>query len=207
MENKVNTRYLTQLGLLSGIVILMAFTPLGYLKVGVVDITFIVIPVAVGAIILGPKAGAILGGVFGLTSFAQCFGMSAFGTMLFGINPIGLFIMCVIPRILVGFLSGLLFKWLYNKKRTRVISFAIGSVSAALINTILYISFFAVLFHETGQQMATESGLNFFPFLLTFVSINSIIEMIACLIIGTAITKSVFKVTRRYDTSTVEQRG
>ena len=44
--------------------------------------------VVIGAIILGPTAGAILGGVFGITSFIQCFGISAFGTLLFGINPV-----------------------------------------------------------------------------------------------------------------------
>ena len=47
------------------------------------------VPVAVGAIILGPKGGAICGLAFGITSFMQCFGMGAFGTMLFSINPLG----------------------------------------------------------------------------------------------------------------------
>ena len=69
---------LVQLGLLTAIVILMAFTPLGYLRTAGLEITFIMIPVIVGAILLGPGAGALLGGVFGLTSFVQCFGMSPF---------------------------------------------------------------------------------------------------------------------------------
>ena len=82
MQNKKNkTRKLTQMALLTAIILLMAFTPLGYLRTGVVEITFIMIPVVVGAILMGPGAGAILGGVFGLTSFIQCFGMSALGPM------------------------------------------------------------------------------------------------------------------------------
>lgn len=73
------TRKLVQMAILIAVMLILAFTPLGYLKVGAIEITFMTIPVVVGAIILGPTAGAVLGGVFGLTSFIQCFGMSAFG--------------------------------------------------------------------------------------------------------------------------------
>lgn len=70
-------RYLSELALLTALVLIMAYTPLGYLKTPWgVEITFIVIPVAVGSIILGPMAGGFLGLVFGLTSFFQCFGAS-----------------------------------------------------------------------------------------------------------------------------------
>ena len=76
------TRRLVQLAILVAIMLILAFTPLGYLKVGAIEITFMTIPVVIGAILLGPPAGAFLGGVFGLTSFIQCFGMSAFGSAL-----------------------------------------------------------------------------------------------------------------------------
>ena len=78
------TRTIALLGILTGLTILMAFTPVGYLKLGVVSISFLMIPVAVGALAKGPWAGAALGTVFGITSFAQCFGMDLFGTYLEG---------------------------------------------------------------------------------------------------------------------------
>ena len=81
------TRRLVQMSILIAIMLILAFTPLGYLKVGAIDITFMTIPVVVGAILLGPASGAVLGGVFGLTSFIQCFGMSTFGEALLNINP------------------------------------------------------------------------------------------------------------------------
>ena len=56
-------------GTLVAIILIMAFTPLGYIKTAGIEITLIVVPVAVGAVTLGPAAGAILGGVFGLASF------------------------------------------------------------------------------------------------------------------------------------------
>lgn len=49
------------MALLVAIILLMAFTPIGYIKTAGLEITLIVVPVAVGAVTLGPTAGAILG--------------------------------------------------------------------------------------------------------------------------------------------------
>ena len=67
------------------------------------------VPVIVGAIVMGPASGAILGGVFGCISFWECFGRSQFGAMLLGINPIYTFLVCVPTRILAGWLCGVAF--------------------------------------------------------------------------------------------------
>ena len=103
---KAKTLFLAQNAVLAAIVVLMAFTPIGYLRLGAVETTFIMIPVAVGAIALGEKSGAFLGLVFGISSFIQCFGISPFGAALLQINPIFTFIMCLVPRILMGYLCG-----------------------------------------------------------------------------------------------------
>ena len=88
MIEKKSTKWLVRIGVLIAIIVLMSFTPVGYLKVGTVEITFLMIPVIIGAITLGAKSGAILGAVFGITSFIQCFGMSSFGIILLSINPV-----------------------------------------------------------------------------------------------------------------------
>ena len=66
------------------ILLLMAYTPLGYLNIGPLAITFNIIPVAISAITMGPVGGAIAGAVFGLTSFGQCIGIG--GTSLMGVT-------------------------------------------------------------------------------------------------------------------------
>ena len=82
MKKNVNVQRMAEIALLTAIVLILAFTPLGYLKTPWgVEITFIVVPVAVGSVILGPTAGAFLGLVFGMTSFVQCFGASPMGAM------------------------------------------------------------------------------------------------------------------------------
>ena len=95
MNKQLKTSQITMLGLMIAILLLMAYTPLGYLNIGPLAITFNMIPVAISAIVLGPVGGAIAGAVFGITSFLQCIGIggtSAMGAMLFSINPILAFI-------------------------------------------------------------------------------------------------------------------
>ena len=75
MNTTNNTSKLVILGLMTGILLLMAYTPLGYLNIGPLAITFNVIPVAIAAITLGPAGGAAIGAVFGMTSFLQCIGI------------------------------------------------------------------------------------------------------------------------------------
>ena len=53
------------------IIIIMAFTPFGYIPLGFMNATIIHVPVIIGAIILGPKYGGFLGLVFGLTSHVE----------------------------------------------------------------------------------------------------------------------------------------
>ena len=106
MNKQSKTMRLTLMGLFAAVLLLMAYTPLGYLNIGPLAITFNVIPVALAAITLGPVGGVAMGAVFGLTSFLQCIGVggtSAMGAMLFGINPVLAFIQRFIPDFWTDF--------------------------------------------------------------------------------------------------------
>lgn len=82
-KGKMSARELTTLGLLTGVLLLMSVTPLGYFHTFGLDISLMMVPVAIGAMLMGPKAGAWLGLIFGATSFYQAVtGSSAFSTML-----------------------------------------------------------------------------------------------------------------------------
>lgn len=137
---------MVQLAILVAIMLIFAYTPLGYLKVGAIEITFMVLPVAIGTIILGPVCGAILGGLFGLTSFIQCFGASPFGALLLSLNPIATFITCMVPRILCGWLSGLIFEALNKKENMKNASYFIASLATALLNTIFFMLCIVIFF-------------------------------------------------------------
>ena len=199
MKNKVNIRYLTTLSVLVAIEIIFAFTPLGYLKVGVIELTFMTLPVIVGAAALGPAAGAVLGAVFGITSFAQCFGMSAFGAALLAINPIFTFIVCLVPRVLTGWLGGLVFKAVAKFDKTKLLSYLASSVVTPLLNTVLFTGTLMLLFWTNGEFIAkmTEWAIPvdaIGAFVVAFVGMNGLIEAGVCAVIGTIITKALSKI-------------
>ena len=190
-----NTLRMVQTAVLAAILIVMAFTPLGYLKIGTISITFLSSPVVVGAIVIGPACGAILGGVFGITSFIQCFGMDLFGTTLLGINPILTFLMCMVPRILMGLFVGLIFRALIKVDKTKIWSFAVASLSGAVINTVLFVGAL-ILFFGTSEYIK-GFGKNFLAILSVLITINAVVEAAVCMVAGTAITKALSKTMKK----------
>lgn len=198
MKASKNTVRLTIMGMLTAIILIMAFTPLGYLKIGIIEITFLQIPIIIGSIILGPVDGAILGGIFGLTSFIQCFGSSPFGTVLLGINPFFTFIVCMIPRILMGWLSGIIFQKLNAIDKTKLLSFGVSGLSAAFLNTTLFVGALVIFFFSKMQANAAAMGKSFFMYLVAFVGLNGVVEAIVCTLLGAAIGKAVYVACQKY---------
>ncbi len=197
---KQSTLRMVQLALFTAIILLMAFTPLGYIKTPGLEITLLVVPVTVGAILFGPAGGAILGGIFGLTSFVQCFGISAFGAVLLNINPVGTFIVTVVSRILMGWLTGLAFAGFRKWNATRGISYAATSIIGPLLNTLLFMATMMLFFYNTEyiQGIAESLGTgNVFAFVVAFVGINGLIEAAVCFVLGTAISKAVDVFTKK----------
>ena len=185
-NGKLNTTYMVEMALLIAIILIMAFTPIGYIKTFGLEITLIVVPVAVGAVVLGPTAGAILGGVFGLTSFIQCFGMSAFGAMLLSINPAGTF-------VVMGWLTGLIAQGLKKVKALKGASVFIANLCCPLLNTLLFMTTLILFFYQTEfiQGLAKNMKVaNPFAFVIAFVGVNGLVEAAACFVVGSAITKA-----------------
>ena len=191
MSKKSNVKTLVQLALLTAIELIMAFTPLGYLKIGPVSITFMAIPVAVGAIVLGPLSGAFLGLVFGLTSFSQCFGADTFGTTLLSINAFSTAFMCLVPRILMGLFAGLIFGGLKKTTLGETGGALLSSLACSVTNTVLFVGSLIVLFGNT--EYIRGFGDSVIAVIMTLVSVNTVIEAIACTIIGGAVSKAVIK--------------
>lgn len=202
IDQKVNIRtshertlLLVQNAILSAIIILMAFTPLGYLRVGPVSITFLIIPVVIGAIVNGPVSGAILGGVFGATSFAQCFGLDPFGTALLAINPILTFIMTMVPRVVMGLAVGLIFQALHKRNMKSILPFAVASLSGALLNTILFVGALVLFFGNSDYLR--QFGDSIIAILGVLVTFNAIIEAVVCTVLGSIVAKTIKLVVSR----------
>lgn len=195
-ENTVTkTRQITMLGLLTAVLLIMAYTPLGYLNIGPLAITLNVIPLALAAITLGPAGGAAVGAVFGFTSFLQCIGVggtSAMGAMLFGINPILAFIQRFVPRVLDGFLLGYIFKGMRKRTNTQIACCVTGFFSAFL-NTVFFMAALILLFGNTEYVQGLIGGKNIILFVGAFVGVNAVFEMIAATIITGSVGFALYK--------------
>lgn len=185
MNRSSKVHRITLTAILMAIILVMSFTPLGYLKAGIVSITFLAVPVVIGGIVLGPLYGGVLGAVFGATSFAQCFGMDAFGTALMGLNPLATFITCLLPRILIGVVAGWLYRLLHRWDRAGVWSAVVTSVAGSLTNTVFFVGMVIAFF-----QSSYFAGSGVWDIILLFFSVNIPLEAVVCGVLGGALSKA-----------------
>ena len=166
-KSKLSILDLTQLALLSALIVLMGFTPLGMVPIipGALNATTLHIPVIIGAILFGHKKGAFLGGVFGLVSLIK--NTIAPGAMSFLFSPVAPVIpfgpekipgnasgnffsvlICFIPRILVGLIAGLVYQFVYKKSSSKVIGCIVTAIVATITNTLFVLLGMFVFFHN-----------------------------------------------------------
>ena len=193
MKQTSGTRRLTQLALLAALLLVMNFTPLGYLQVGPLSMSLMSIPVAIGAMLMGPVDGAILGGVFGATSFLQAVqGTSAMGAALFAYSPVGSFVVCFVARVLVGLCCSLVYqgmrKILPGKEK---VCAAVGGFSAAFLNTVFFMGFLVLLFYGSPYVQGLVEALgvsNPLAIVVAVVGVQAIVEWAACCVVAAAVT-------------------
>ena len=190
MKTGNRSRRTTLLGLLTAILMVFALTPLGYLNIGPLAISFNMIPVAIGAAALGPVGGAILGAVFGMTSFLQCLGIggsSQMGVILLQINPLFAFIQRFVPRVMAGFLVGVIYQ--FARKFCKAgLAGSIAGFCAAMLNTVLFMGALILLFGNTQYMTDLIAGRNVIVFVCTFVGVNAVAEALATTVVTGALT-------------------
>ncbi|MBO5303689.1 MAG: ECF transporter S component [Lachnospiraceae bacterium] len=191
---KYTTKEYVELALLIAVVAILSYTPLGYIKTFGFEITTVVVPVAVGAVTLGPGAGAILGAAFGLMSLSRwMMGMSALGAALFSINPLATFVVCVVARTLMGWLTGILYKAFVKVKFMKKGALVAANLCAPLLNTTFFMGFMVLFFYNTDyiqNLVETMGAANPFMFVIAFVGLNGLVEALVCFVIGSAVSKA-----------------
>ena len=188
--NKVHKMTLT--AILMAIILVMSFTPLGYLRVGPVAITFLTIPVVIGAVLLGPWYGAFLGAVFGATSFSTCFGADPMGVALLSIDPVATFFTCMVPRILIGVVTGLLFRALCRRGHNNAFVLILTTLVGCLTNTVLSVS--AVIFFFQSTYFGGDSLGNI---IVMFFTVNALLEVVVCGLVAAGCSKALSSVMLR----------
>lgn len=199
---------IVQIALFTAIIFVLAMVPgLGYIPLGVIRATTIHIPVIIGALILGPKKGALLGGAFGLTSFINntlnptvtsfVFSPILATEMEGALGALKSVIICFVPRILIGvvayFVYRLIRKMMKNTSTSMVVALAGAGVAGSLTNTLLVMNLIYVLFGESYATAREVSYQALYGMILAIIGTNGVPEAIVAGILVCAIGKVFFK--------------
>ena len=189
MKNKKTTNMVI-FSMLLAIEVVMSFTPLGFLRIGLLSMTMLHIPVIICAMALGKKYGAALGFVMGFCSFYNatfsptitsfCF------TPFFSMGGVEgnwtSLLIAFIPRIALGYGAGAIYERLKSKNgRTAA---ALSGLSGALINTIGVLGGIWLFFKEPYEAVL---GNTIIALLMTTVGVNSIAEAVVGVIAAMAV--------------------
>jgi uncharacterized membrane protein len=185
------TRQLTQLSLLIALEAVMAFTPLGFIMIPPISITILHIPVIIGAILMGPTYGGILGGAFGVLSMIKAtFFAASPADLLFSPfasgAPVQSAVMCIVPRILLGVVAALLYQLLRQVTKD-IAAMAVSCILATLLHSVMVLGAMWLFF----QAMPLRDVF------VTVASLNCIVEMLAAGVVGTAVCKPVMAYLRK----------
>ena len=177
MKN-TNTKTLTRVALLVAIELVMKLVGLGSVPVGPLYMSFLTLPIAVGAITMGPAVGALLGGA------------------LFQVSPLNTFILCVGMRVLMGLCCGLIFKALQKLDKSRTWSYILSAMTAPALNTLFFMGYIVLAFYgcDYVQNLVSVKGAaNPFMFVVLLVGVQGVAEFLVSGILGGIVARAVAK--------------
>lgn len=190
MSNREKIQRITLIGILAALTVVLSFIPVKYFF----EITLTIVPIVVGILVGGKRTGLILGAVFGIVSFLQCFGFSPLGVNLLAINPFLTFIVCVPTRMLMGWLAGFVYELSTKKHGHTRIADIVCSILVPLLNTIFFMFTMVACFYNTELIQGFKDILgakNVIHFIILFVGINGLIEMALGVLTGVSMTRVV----------------
>ncbi len=206
MKQKItDTRYMATLAMLCGVLLVMGMTGIGFIPLPVIKATTMHIPVILGAILLGPKAGGILGAVFGLCSIwantttpgLLSFAFSPFMTTegLVGVaKSLWIALGC---RILFGLIAGWLWKVFSRIFKKEYLSLSLTAATATICHTLLVMGSIYLLL---AQQYAAAKNVAIsavFGLIMGTVTASGIPEAIVAAVLVTVIGRTLLRMMQR----------
>lgn len=204
-EKKRDTRWMVCVALMAAIVIVLANTPLGMIQLPVIKATTVHIPVILGAVLLGPLAGGILGGVFGICSLIS--NTMAPTLLSFAFSPLmsttglpgvlkALWI-SVGCRILIGVVSGWLWKLFEKVHLNQTIALPITGFVGAMVNTVTVMGSIYLLFAQQYAQAQNVGITAVWGLIMGTITASGIPEAIASAVLVLALGKVLLRFMKR----------
>lgn len=193
MKNRKRIFRMTAAALLIALVFLFGITPIGLIPLGFINITVLCVPVIIGTLTLGLKTGLLLGFCFGTASTMSMVGValtppSALASALFAASPVLAFVMCYVPRLLVPFVSWMIYRTIDKTCKSATIAVSVSAALGSLTNTIFYLGLMLLFYYISGLDtksiLALIAGTGF---------IAGGCEAIAAALISVPVIKALYK--------------
>ncbi len=204
-RKKMDTRYMATLAMFCGILLVMGATGIGFIPLPVIKATTMHIPVILGAILLGPAAGAVLGGVFGLCSIWA--NTTSPGLLAFAFSPfmtteglpgvlksLWIALGC---RILLGVIAGWLWKGMKRLLKQDYLALPVTAAISTICHTILVMGSIYLLLAQQYAQAKNVAITAVFGLVMGTVTASGIPEAIIAAVLVTAIGKALLHLMAR----------
>ena len=204
-RKKMDTRYMATLAMFCGILLVMGATGIGFIPLPVIKATTMHIPVILGAVLLGPAAGAVLGGVFGLCSIWA--NTTSPGLLAFAFSPfmtteglpgvlksLWIALGC---RILLGVIAGWLWKGMKRVLKQDYLALPVTAAIATICHTILVMGSIYLLLAQQYAQAKNVAITAVFGLVMGTVTASGIPEVIIAAVLVTVIGKALLHLMAR----------
>lgn len=201
-QTKVDTRYMATLAMFCGVLLVMGMTGIGFIPLPVIKATTMHIPVILGAVLLGPSAGAVLGGLFGLCS--MWVNTTSPGLLSFAFSPfmsteglIGVVKSLWIGlgcRILLGVIAGWLWRGMKKLLRSDLAALPVTAAVSTICHTLLVMGSIYFLLAEQYAQAKNVAVTAVFGLVMGTVTASGIPEAIAAAVLVTVIGKALLAI-------------
>ncbi len=206
MKQNRKVQDMVEVAVLLAVMLVLSFTPLGYIPLPGLSITTMHIPVIIGACLLGPRVGGILGFFFGITSVIHATVQP--GLMSFMFSPFysldngqaanwASLIVAIVPRIAIGVVAGYVFKWIAKSGKHVSLALVSAGVLGSMTNTIgvmylIYLFFaapYAAVLHLSQDTLLAVIG--------SVVLTNGIGEAVVAGLVTLVVCRSLFTALHR----------
>lgn len=207
-KQTLDTKYMVTVAMLSAVLVVMSMTGIGFIPLPVIKATTMHIPVIVGAIVLGPAGGAVLGAVFGLCSIwantaspgILSFAFSPFMTTEGFVGVLKSLWIALGCRITFGYLAGWLWRAFKKLFKKDLIALPMSAAVATIAHTLLVMGSIYILLAQQYAQAKNVAYSAVFGLIMGTVTASGIPEAIAAAILVTMICIALFKIVNRTST-------
>lgn len=181
MNTTTKTQKLVYYAMVMAIIILMAVVPfLGFIQIPPIAITLVHIPVIIGTILFGWKAGILFGLTFGVSSMLVAITRGAATDLLF-INPL----VSVVPRVIFGALIYPLYAFFSRIFKREPASIGVTAFVSSFVHSVLVITAIFITLNMVAWDSETFRSI-----MAAVLTVNITLEAVASTIIAIPLVKA-----------------